>query len=123
MAGVGGARSVLQPELDGRRRGLRVAALMDGASEAVLEAGTPAARSQVATHAGITFAGLMGANVLGYVFYALVSGVLGSEAYGTFSSLVALVLILMAPARTVQKVVATLASDFCPSAERLAPPV
>jgi O-antigen/teichoic acid export membrane protein len=93
---------------------------MDGASEAVLEAGTPAARSQVAAHAGITFGGLMAANVLGYVFYALVSRALGVEAYGTFSSLVAVVLILQAPALIAQMVVAKLASDFSLEPDRLA---
>ena len=53
---------------------------MDGGSEAVFETATPAARSQVAAHAGITFSGLLAANVLGYVFYALVSRALGVEA-------------------------------------------
>ncbi len=50
-----------------------------------------APHERVAAHAGITFVGLMAANVLGYVFYALVSRTLGVEAYGTFSSLVAIV--------------------------------
>ena len=73
---------------------------------------TTGARSRVASHAGITFAGLMLANVLGYAFYALVSRSLGVESYGTFSSLVAIVLILSAPALIGQMVVAKLAADF-----------
>ena len=54
----------------------------------------------------------MAANVLLYVFYTLVSRTLGVEAYGTFQALVALVLILSAPAFIAQTVVAKLASDF-----------
>ena len=60
----------------------------------VVTAAESGTRRQVAKHAGITFAGLMAANVLGYVFYTLVSRALGVEAYGTFSSLVAIVLIV-----------------------------
>lgn len=67
--------------------------------------------SRVVAHAGITFAGLMAANVLAYVFYTLVSRVLGVEAYGTFSALVAVVLIVQAPALIAQIVVAKLAPD------------
>jgi O-antigen/teichoic acid export membrane protein len=78
------------------------------------------ARRQVAKHAGITFAGLMAANVLGYVFYTLVSRALGVEAYGTFSSLVAIVLIVSSPAIIAQMVVAKLASDLSTDADRLA---
>jgi O-antigen/teichoic acid export membrane protein len=77
-------------------------------------------RSRIAAHAGVTFAGLMIANVLGYVFYTLVSRTLGVEAYGTFSSLVAVVLILQAPALIAQMVVAKLATDFSLDADRLA---
>jgi O-antigen/teichoic acid export membrane protein len=77
-------------------------------------------RSGVAAHAGITFVGLMAANVLAYVFYALVSRTIGVEAYGTFSSLVAVVLILSAPALIAQMVVAKLASDLTFDPDRLA---
>ena len=93
---------------------------MDTATEAVLETATPSARSQVAAHAGITFVGLMVANVLGYVFYTLVSRTLGVEAYGTFSSLLAVVLILAAPAQIAQMVVAKLSTDLSFDPERLA---
>ena len=72
----------------------------------------PAASSRVGRHAAITFAGLMAANVLGYVFYALVSRALGVDAYGTFSSLVAIVLIVASPATIGQMVIAKLATDF-----------
>jgi O-antigen/teichoic acid export membrane protein len=67
--------------------------------------------SRVVAHAGITFAGLMAANILAYVFYTLVSRVLGVEAYGTFSALVAVVLIVQAPALIAQTVVAKLTPD------------
>lgn len=77
-------------------------------------------RERLAAHAGITFAGLMLANVLLYVFYTLVSRTLGVEAYGTFSALIALVLILSAPALIAQTVVAKLASDVASSPDRLA---
>ena len=77
-------------------------------------------RSEIAAHAGITFAGLMLSNVLGYVFYALVSRAVGVEAYGAFSSLVALVLILSAPALIAQTVVAKLATDRAFDPARLA---
>ena len=76
--------------------------------------------SRVAAHAGITFAGLMAANVLNYVFYTLVSRSLGVEAYGAFSSLVAVVLILQAPALVAQTVVAKLAADMLGDPSRLA---
>lgn len=76
--------------------------------------------SRVAAHAGITFAGLMAANVLNYVFYTLVSRSLGVEAYGAFSSLVAVVLILQAPALVAQTVVAKLATDMAGDPNRLA---
>jgi O-antigen/teichoic acid export membrane protein len=62
----------------------------------------------------------MAANVLGYVFYTLVSRTLGVEAYGTFSSLVAVMLILAAPALIAQMVVAKLASDFSANPDKLA---
>jgi O-antigen/teichoic acid export membrane protein len=71
-----------------------------------------AAGSRVGRHAAITFAGLMAANVLGYIFYALVSRALGVDAYGTFSSLVAIVLIVASPATIGQMVIAKLATDF-----------
>ncbi len=83
------------------------------------EPGAPR-RTGVAAHAGITFVGLMTANVLGYVFYALVSRTVGVEAYGTFSSLVAIVLILSAPAQIAQMVVAKLATDLTFDPDRLA---
>ena len=73
----------------------------------------------MAAHAGITFAGLMTANVLAYVFYALVSRAIGVEAYGTFSSLVAIVLILSGPAQIAQMIVAKLASDWSLDPDRL----
>jgi O-antigen/teichoic acid export membrane protein len=88
--------------------------------DAPSDGGAPAPHSQVAAHAGITFVGLMAANVLGYVFYTLVSRTIGVEAYGTFSSLVAVVLILQAPALIAQTVVAKLASDFALDRNRLA---
>ena len=72
----------------------------------------PAGHGKVAAHAGITFAGLTSANVLAYVFYALVSRAIGVEPYGTFSALVAVVLILSTPALIAQMVVAKLASDL-----------
>ena len=75
--------------------------------------------TRVAAHAGITFVGLLAANVLAYVFYALVSRAIGVEAYGTFSSLVAIVLILSAPAMIAQLVVAKLASDWSSDPNRL----
>jgi O-antigen/teichoic acid export membrane protein len=90
------------------------------ASEVLVEATTETGRSQVAAHAGVTFAGLMAANVLGYVFYTLVSRTLGVESYGTFSSLVAVVLILSAPALIAQMVVAKLATDFSLNPDKLA---
>ncbi len=79
-----------------------------------------AARSGFAAHASLTFAGLMLSNVLGYVFYALVSRVVGVAAYGTFASLVAVVLIVSAPALIAQMVVAKLATDLALDPERLA---
>lgn len=79
----------------------------------------PGSHARVAAHAGITFAGLMTANVLAYVFYALVSRALGVEGYGAFFALVATVLILSAPALISQVVVAKLASDFALEPERL----
>ncbi|MBV9440559.1 MAG: hypothetical protein JOZ24_11250, partial [Candidatus Eremiobacteraeota bacterium] len=83
---------------------------------------TEAARTshaRVAAHAGITFAGLMAANVLNYVFYALVSRTLGVEGYGAFSSLVAIVLIVSAPSLIGQMVIAKLATDLALDPERL----
>ncbi|HEX3463919.1 MAG TPA: hypothetical protein VHS78_07730 [Candidatus Elarobacter sp.] len=80
---------------------------------------TPSPHARVAAHAGITFAGLMSANVLGYLFYTLVSRALGVEAYGAFASLVATVLIVSAPALISQMVVAKLASDSALDPERL----
>ena len=117
---LGRARSVLQPQPHRRRRRLRVAPMTETASEVLVEATTETGRSQVAAHAGVTFAGLMAANVLGYVFYTLVSRTLGVEVYGTFSSLVAVVLILAAPALIAQMVVAKLATDFAGSPDKLA---
>jgi O-antigen/teichoic acid export membrane protein len=67
---------------------------------------------RVGRHAAITFAGVMAANVLGYIFYALVSRALGVDAYGTFSSLLAIVLIVASPALIGQTVVAKLATEF-----------
>jgi len=61
----------------------------------------------------------MTANLLGYVLYALLSRVLGVEAYGTFSSLLAIVVIVSTPALVAQMVVAKLASDFAHDARRL----
>jgi O-antigen/teichoic acid export membrane protein len=90
------------------------------ASEVIVEATSESGRSQIAAHAGITFAGFMTANVLGYVFYTLVSRTLGVEAYGTFSSLVAVVLILQAPALIAQIVVAKLATDLSRRPDELA---
>ena len=78
------------------------------------------ANARVAAHAGITFAGLMTANVLAYLFYALVSRAIGVDAYGTFQSLAAVVLILSAPALIAQLVVAKLASDLALDPDRLA---
>ena len=80
---------------------------------------TEAPHDRVAVHAGITFAGLMAANVLGYVFYALVSRTLGVEGYGTFSSLLAIVLIVSAPSLIGQMIIAKLASDFSLEPQRL----
>jgi O-antigen/teichoic acid export membrane protein len=77
-------------------------------------------RRQVARHAGITFVGLMAANVLNYAFNALVSRALGVGAFGTFTSLVAIVLIVSSPAGIAQMVVAKLASDLTVDADRLA---
>ena len=89
-------------------------------AEALAGAAARGSSRQVAAHAGITFAGLMAANVLGYVFYALVSRTLGVEAYGTFSSLIAIVLIVSSPAVIAQMVVAKLASDLAMDPARLA---
>ena len=52
--------------------------------------------------------------------YTLVSRALGVEAYGTFSSLVAIVLILSSPALIAQMVVAKLTSDLAFDADRVA---
>jgi O-antigen/teichoic acid export membrane protein len=79
----------------------------------------PSSHARVAAHAGITFAGLMAANVLNYLFYALVSRALGVVAYGAFSSLLATVLIVSAPSLISQMVVAKIASDFAYDPERL----
>jgi O-antigen/teichoic acid export membrane protein len=92
----------------------------EAATEAFAEAASGPSRSRIAAHAGITFGGLMFANVLAYVFYTLVSRAVGVEAYGTFSSLVAFVLILAAPALIAQMVVAKLATDVSVDADRLA---
>jgi len=86
----------------------------------VTEAAPPTGHGKVAAHAGITFAGLTTANVLAYVFYALVSRSIGVEPYGTFSALVAVVLILSTPALIAQMVVAKLSSDLVLDPERLA---
>ncbi len=77
-------------------------------------------RSRIAQHAAVTFVGLMVANLFGYVFYSLISRTLGVEAYGTFSSLIAIVLMLAAPAIIAQMVVAKLATEvaFEPAALR-----
>ena len=75
---------------------------------------------RVAAHAGVTFAGLMVANVLAYLFFALVSRTVGVEAYGSFSALVAIVLIVSGPALLAQLVVAKLASDLALDPDRLA---
>jgi len=79
-----------------------------------------AGSSPIATHAAITFAGFMVANVLGYVLYALLSRVLGVEAYGTLSSLFAILVIVSAPALIAQTVAAKLASDLVADPSRLA---
>jgi O-antigen/teichoic acid export membrane protein len=84
------------------------------------ESARPTGNKRIAAHAGVTFAGLMIANVLAYVFYALVSRSIGVEAYGTFSALVAVVLILSTPAFVAQFVVAKLASDLVLDPDRLA---
>ncbi|HEY4440190.1 MAG TPA: hypothetical protein VGN14_07015, partial [Candidatus Elarobacter sp.] len=76
--------------------------------------------ARVAKHAGITFAGIMGANVLNYVFYAFVSRVLGVELYGAFSSLLAIVIIASAPAQIAQMVVAKLATQYADDSDGLA---
>jgi len=89
-------------------------------SEALAATASDAKRSRVAAHAGITFAGLMFANVMQFVFYALVTRTIGVEAYGTFSSLIAFVLILAAPALIAQMVVAKLATDMSVDPDRLA---
>jgi O-antigen/teichoic acid export membrane protein len=86
----------------------------------VIDASPPTGRGKVAAHAGVTFAGLTAANVLAYVFYALVSRSIGVEPYGTFSALVAVVLILSTPALIAQMVIAKLASDLALDPERLA---
>jgi len=75
---------------------------------------------RVAAHAGVTFVGVVTANVLAYVFYALVSRVLSVEAYGSFSTLATIVLILSGPALIGQMVVAKLASDVALDPDRLA---
>src|SRR5665213_2450398 len=62
----------------------------------------------------------MVANVLGYVLYALLSRVLGVEAYGTLSSLFAILVIVSAPALIAQTVAAKLASDLVADPSRLA---
>lgn len=85
-----------------------------------MNAATRSPHARVAAHAGITFAGLMTSNVLAYAFYALVSRSIGVEAYGTFSALVAVVLILSTPALIAQLVVAKLASDLVLDPDRLA---
>ncbi len=76
--------------------------------------------ARVAAHAGVTFAGVVVANVLSYAFYALVSRAVGVEAYGSFSALAAVVLILSGPALIGQMVVAKLASDLALDPDRLA---
>lgn len=91
------------------------------AAETAAERGAQiAARSTVAAHAGITFAGMMAANVLNYLFYMLVTRTVGVEAYGTFSSLAAVVLILSAPALIPQLVIAKLAIGVVGDDDRLA---
>ena len=75
---------------------------------------------RVAAHAGVTFVGVVAANVLAYVFYALVSRAIGVEPYGTFTALAGIVLILSGPALVGQMVVAKLASDLALDPERLA---
>ncbi len=92
-------------------------------SELALEtaaAAGPKAHARIARHAGITFAGTMTANVFNYLFYVLVTRTIGVEAYGTFASIVAVVLILSAPALIPQMVVAKLTTDFSRDANRLA---
>jgi O-antigen/teichoic acid export membrane protein len=86
----------------------------------VTEPAPATANARVAAHAGVTFAGLMTASILAYLFYALVSRAIGVDAYGTFSSLAAVVLILSAPSLIAQMVVAKLASDLMLDPERLA---
>lgn len=82
--------------------------------------GAPSSHARVATYAGLTFAGLMAANVLTYVFYALVSRVLGVEAYGAFSSLLAIVFVASAPAAIAQLSVAKLSTEYAGDADGLA---
>jgi len=63
---------------------------------------------------------MMAANVLNYLFYVLVTRTVGVEAYGTFASLVAVVLVLSAPALIPQMVVAKLATAAVDDADALA---
>jgi O-antigen/teichoic acid export membrane protein len=76
--------------------------------------------SRIAAHAAVTFVGLMTANVLGYVLYALLSRVLGVVAYGTLSSLLAIVQIVITPALIAQMVTAKLAAGMAHDPSRLA---
>ena len=86
----------------------------------MIDSARPTGNARIAAHAGVTFVGLMASNVLAYAFYALVSRSIGVEAYGTFSALVAVVLILSTPALIAQLVVAKLASDLALDPDRLA---
>jgi O-antigen/teichoic acid export membrane protein len=86
----------------------------------VTESARATGDARVAAHAGVTFVGLLVSNVLAYLFYALVSRSIGVEPYGTFSALVAVVLILSTPALIAQMVVAKLASDLALDPDRLA---
>jgi len=82
--------------------------------------GSASVHARVAKHAGLTFAGTLANNLLSYVFYALVSRALGVEAYGSFSSLLAIVFVASAPAAIAQLTVAKLSTQYADDPEGLA---
>lgn len=67
---------------------------------------------QFARHGLIVFAGLMAGNFFIYIYYVLVSRIVGVESYGILIALLSAILLLSVPAIIAAAVIAKLAADF-----------
>jgi O-antigen/teichoic acid export membrane protein len=69
-------------------------------------------------HGALVFGGLVGANILTYVYYATVARALGVESAGLLMALLASILFLSLPGNVLAVVVAKVAADACARGDR-----